>query len=159
MQDKIKALSSILGRKVTKDNILATMTQAGKSGVMGGVLDGFLGAAEAMKHHRQGHINTKTATCHATNEAACGFFTATAGTLGTTVAALVVGSMGPTALVVGMGVSVGARYLYRSNTSKFLPDFEEEMPLDDCETEELNSFWEALTENNIKPAPKKKSEK
>lgn len=126
--------------------------------MIGGTIDGALGAAEALKLNRLGLIDQKTAASYAMNEAACGFFTATAGTLGTTMAKLVIGSLGPTALVIGMGASVGARYIYRSQFDNPLPNFEEEdESLNEEEEQDLEHMMDILAEMGIKPPNKKKS--
>lgn len=139
-----------MGRRITKDKILSAMTSSGKSGVIGGVIDGFLGSAEAVKLYKLEYIDAQTAARHAGNEAACGFFTATAGTLGTTVATLALGSMGPTALVVGMGASVGARWFYRKNTDTVLPDFTEDQPLGEEEEREFHNLMETIEKMGVK---------
>jgi len=149
----IKALAKggvgTLARRVTKDKILSAIASSGKSGAVGGVIDGFLGSAEAVKLYRLDYIDAQTAAKHAGNEAACGFFTATAGTLGSTVATLALGSMGPTALVIGMGASVGARWFYRKNSEPVLPDFEAELPLDEEDEKDLEVLMEAIKKMGV----------
>lgn len=152
-QNLLKALAKggvgALGRRVTKDKIISAMTSSGKSGVVGGIIDGFLGSAEAVKLYKLEYIDEKTGAKHAANEAACGFFTATAGTLGTTVAALAIGSMGPTALVVGMGASVGARWFYRNNSSSILPDLDSEIPLGEEEEKDLENLMNVMKQMGV----------
>jgi len=145
-----KGLVGSLGRRVTKDHILGAIGRSGKSGAVGGIIDGVLGAAEALKLREMDLIDNKTAAKHALNEGACGLFTSTAGTLGTTVASLVLGAMGPTSLVVGMGASVGARWLYRRNIASPLPDFEEEPVLDETTGQDLEHLLSVINAEDEK---------
>ena len=114
-----------LGREITKDRILASIGKCGKSGLAGGAIDGLLGAGHAMKLYRAGLIDRDLVVKHTLQEASCGVITSGAGTAGTVVVALAMGGMGPAALIVGMGASVGARYAYRSRFESVLPDLEE----------------------------------
>ncbi|RAL22190.1 hypothetical protein DL240_10060 [Lujinxingia litoralis] len=97
----------------------------GRAGVAGAVVDGALGGMNALQAVRQGRIDGKQAVIHAGSEAGCGFLTSSSGTAGTLAAYMITGSMGPAALVAGMGASMGARYLYRRVVGETLPPREE----------------------------------
>jgi nucleotide-binding universal stress UspA family protein len=134
-----------MSRKIKKDELLESFSKSGKAGLVGATLDGFMGVAHALKLYRLGVIEEKDAWKHAGNEALCGFASSTAGTLGTTVAVLALGSMGPAALAVGMGATVGARYLYRSSFPSDLPDMEEiEKPLAQQDQAKLKDLMEKV---------------
>ncbi len=94
----------------------------GRAGVAGAVVDGALGGVQAAKLMRDGQIDGKQAAVHVGAEAGCGFVTSTAGTAGTLAAYMLLGSMGPTALVAGMGASLGSRYVYRRFVGETLPE-------------------------------------
>ncbi len=96
----------------------------GRAGVAGAVVDGALGGIQAAKLMRDGQISGKQAAVHVGAEAGCGFVTSTAGTAGTLAAYMLLGSMGPTALVAGMGASLGSRYMYRRFVGETLPEAE-----------------------------------
>lgn len=93
----------------------------GRAGVAGAVVDGALGGMNAMRAMSQGRIDGKQAVIHAGSEAGCGFLTSSSGTAGTLAAYMITGTMGPAALVAGMGASLGARYLYRQVVGETLP--------------------------------------
>jgi hypothetical protein len=94
----------------------------GRAGVAGAVVDGALGGASAIKALRDGRIDAKEAALHVSSEAGCGFVTSTAGTAGTLAAYMVTGSLGPGALVLGMGASMGSRWMYRKVVGETLPE-------------------------------------
>lgn len=96
----------------------------GRAGVAGAVVDGALGGVQAAKLMRDGKIDGKQVAVHVGAEAGCGFVTSTAGTAGTLAAYMLIGSMGPTALVAGMGASLGSRYVYRRFVGETLPQAE-----------------------------------
>lgn len=96
----------------------------GRAGVAGAVVDGALGGVHAAKLMRDGKIDSKQAVMHVGAEAGCGFVTSTAGTAGTLAAYMLIGSMGPAALVAGMGASLGSRYVYRRVVGETLPETE-----------------------------------
>ncbi|RVU43601.1 hypothetical protein EA187_12300 [Lujinxingia sediminis] len=93
----------------------------GRAGVAGAVVDGALGGMNALRAMNQGRIDGKQAVIHAGSEAGCGFLTSSSGTAGTLAAYMITGTMGPAALVAGMGASLGARYLYRQVVGETLP--------------------------------------
>lgn len=134
-----------LGRKVTKDQILRSVSSSGKSGALGATIDGMLGAAKALKLYRLGLIDQKTAVAHIANESGCGFLTATSGTLATTITTLAIGSTGPATLIAGMGASVGARYLWRAYFKDPLPDLDNNpIPLSEQEAEDLQELIDKI---------------
>lgn len=94
----------------------------GRAGVAGAVVDGALGGVHAAKLVHAGQIDGKQAALHVGAEAGCGFVTSTAGTAGTLAAYMLIGSMGPAALVAGMGASLGSRYMYRKVVGETLPE-------------------------------------
>jgi hypothetical protein len=94
----------------------------GRAGVAGAVVDGALGGANAIKALRSGRIDAKEAALHVSSEAGCGFVTSTAGTAGTLAAYMMTGSLGPGALVLGMGASMGSRWMYRQVVGETLPE-------------------------------------
>ena len=98
----------------------------GRAGVAGAVVDGALGGMNAMRAMNQGRIDGKQAVIHAGSEAGCGFLTSSSGTAGTLAAYMITGTMGPAALVAGMGASLGARYLYRQVVGETLPAEEQQ---------------------------------
>lgn len=85
----------------------------GRAGVAGAVVDGSIGAFNATRAVVDGRLDTKGAIKHVAAEAGCGFATSSAGTAGTLAAYIVTGTMGPAALVAGMGASMGTRWAYR----------------------------------------------
>lgn len=137
----------IAGREITKDQILSTIGKCGKSGAAGAAIDGVLGAREGAKLYYEGIIDKRVFADHLTREVGCGFVSSTAGTAGTTVVSLITGSMGPAALLAGMGASVGSRYLYRNLVKTVLPDLEdveEEENEEDLEEilGEIDAVWQ-----------------
>ena len=94
----------------------------GRAGMAGAVVDGALGGVQAAKAMREGKIDAKGAVVHASSEAGCGFVTSAAGTAGTLAAYMVTGSLGPGALVMGMGASMGSRWAYRQMVGETLPE-------------------------------------
>lgn len=146
----------IAGRKITKDQILAAAGKCGKSGAVGAAIDGVLGASQAGKMYYSDLIDKDLVIKHVAHEAACGFISSTAGTCGTVTVVMITGSMGPAALLVGMGSSVGARYIYRSLVDGVLPDLED---LEEEENEEdLEKILDKI-EETYKKGRKKKGEK
>lgn len=93
----------------------------GRAGVAGAVVDGSMGSFQAIKAMREGKIDRKQVLIHTGAEAGCGFVTSSSGTAGTIVAYMLTGTMGPAALVAGMGASLGSRYVYRRVVGETLP--------------------------------------
>ena len=94
----------------------------GRAGVAGAVVDGGVGTLHAFKAVRDGKIDNTGAVKHVVAEAGCGFVTSSTGTAGTLAAYMITGTMGPGALVAGMGASMGSRWLYRKVVGETLPD-------------------------------------
>ena len=101
------------GRKVTKDQILAMFGLCAKSGTTGAVIDGIIAAHHAKKEYDVQNIDEKVFLEYVTKESACGFISSASGSAGTVIVALITGGTGPAAIVVGIGASIGSRYLYR----------------------------------------------
>lgn len=98
----------------------------GRAGVAGAVVDGSMGGLQAAKAMRDGKIDGRQAVIHTGAEAGCGFVTSSTGTAGTIVAYMLTGTMGPAALVAGMGASIGSRYVYRQIVGETLPGEDDE---------------------------------
>ncbi len=96
-------------------------TICGRAGVAGAVVDAGMGGVHAANAFRKGEIDAKQAGIHVAAEAGCGFVTSASGTAGTLAIYMVTGSLGPAALVMGMGASMGSRYLYRRFVGDTLP--------------------------------------
>ncbi|MFW5966674.1 MAG: hypothetical protein ACOCV2_04100 [Persicimonas sp.] len=94
----------------------------GRAGVAGAVVDGAVGGLNAAKYLREGKIDGGQAAKHVCAEAGCGFVTSSAGTAGTIAVYFFTGTMGPAAMAVGMGASIGSRYAYRQVVGDTLPD-------------------------------------
>ena len=126
------------GRKLAKSDEARTLRRAarvvvqngpvkeiaklcGRAGVAGAVVDGSMGGVQAIKALREGRLDGAGAAKHVAAEAGCGFVTSSAGTAGTVAVYLVTGTMGPTALVLGMGASMGSRWAYRKFVGETLP--------------------------------------
>ena len=122
-----------IAKKRPKDNILKSFKSSTKSGLMGGSLDGVMGAVEAMKYYRKDLIPKAVAYKHVGNEIVCGFSSTFAGSLSSATVALVMGSMGPAALIAGMGGAVLIRSAYRKRVPSVLPDIKQKIPLKDQE--------------------------
>lgn len=97
----------------------------GRAGVAGAVVDGAIGGMNAAKYMRAGHIDGAQAARHVAAETGCGFVTSASGTAGTIAVYMVTGTMGPAAMVAGMGASMGSRYAYRKLVGDTLPDLEQ----------------------------------
>lgn len=93
----------------------------GRAGVAGAVVDAGVGGLNAAGAYRRGEVDAKQAGKHVVSEAGCGFVTSASGTAGTLAMYMVTGSLGPAALVLGMGASMGSRYLYRKIVGDTLP--------------------------------------
>ena len=94
----------------------------GRAGVAGAVVDGSMGTMQAIKAVRDGKLDTAGAAKHVAAEAGCGFVTSSAGTAGTVAVYMLTGTMGPAALVLGMGASMGSRWAYRKVVGETMPD-------------------------------------
>lgn len=141
---------AIAGRKITKDQILGAAGKCGKSGALGAVIDGALGVRKAGKMYHEGLIGRDLVFKHVVQEAGCGLCSSAAGTAGTVTFTLVTGSMGPAALIAGMGASIGSRYIYRSMVDEVLPTIED---LEEEENQEdLNGILEQI-ENSYQTPP------
>lgn len=100
----------------------------GRAGVAGAVVDGSMGGVQALKAMREGKLDGAGAAKHVAAEAGCGFVTSSAGTAGTVAVYLVTGTMGPAALVLGMGASMGSRWAYRKVVGETLPENADQKP-------------------------------
>lgn len=94
----------------------------GRAGVAGAVVDGGMGAVRALKGVRDGKIDGAGAARHIAAETGCGFITSSTGTAGTIAAYMLTGTMGPAALVAGMGASMGSRWAYRKVVGDTFPE-------------------------------------
>ncbi len=94
----------------------------GRAGVAGAIVDGAVGGLNAAKYMREGKIDGTQAAKHVAAESGCGFVTSASGTAGTIAVYMLTGSMGPAAMAVGMGASIGSRYAYRKIVGETLPD-------------------------------------
>lgn len=106
---------------ITSGPVVEVAKICGRAGVAGAVVDGTLGTFQGIKAMKDGRIDGKQVLIHTGAEAGCGFVTSTSGTAGTIVAYMITGSMGPAALVAGMGASLGSRYVYRQIIGETLP--------------------------------------
>lgn len=93
----------------------------GRAGVAGAVVDGAIGGLNGYKAMQEGKVDARQVLIHTGSEAGCGFITSTSGTAGTIAAYMLTGTMGPAALVCGMGASLGSRYVYRRIVGDTLP--------------------------------------
>ncbi len=94
----------------------------GRAGVAGAVVDGGMGAVRAFKGVRDGKLDGAGAAKHIAAETGCGFITSSSGTAGTIAAYMLTGTMGPAALVAGMGASMGSRWAYRKVVGETFPE-------------------------------------
>lgn len=108
----------------------------GRAGAAGAIVDGGVGAINAAKYLRAGRIDKVQAAKHVSAEAGCGFVTSSAGTAGTIAVYMVTGAMGPAAMAVGMGASIGSRWLYRKVVGETLPDDDENLEHEEDAVEE-----------------------
>lgn len=106
---------------ITSGPVVEVAKICGRAGVAGAVVDGTLGTFQGLKAMREGRVDGKQVLIHTGAEAGCGFVTSSSGTAGTIVAYMVTGTMGPAALVAGMGASLGSRYIYRQFVGETLP--------------------------------------
>lgn len=140
---------ALAGRKVTKDQILGAMGKCGKSGAVGAAIDGALGASQAGKMYYNGLIGKDIVIQHISQEAGCGLLSSAAGTAGTVTFTLVTGTMGPAALIAGMGASIGTRYIYRNLVESALPTIED---LEEEENEEdMDEILEKIEKSYQRP--------
>lgn len=93
----------------------------GRAGAAGAIVDGAMGAMQAAGALRDGRLNSAGAAKHVAAEAGCGFVTSASGTAGTVAVYMITGSMGPAALALGMGASMGSRWAYRKVVGETLP--------------------------------------
>lgn len=119
----------------------------GRAGAAGAIVDGGVGAINAAKYMRAGKIDGVQAAKHIGAEAGCGFVTSSAGTAGTIAVYMVTGAMGPAAMAVGMGASIGSRWAYRKVVGETLPSDD-----DDLEHEE-DAVEESDVMEDIGPKP------
>lgn len=108
-------------RAVASGPVLELSKICGRAGVAGAVIDGAMGGHQAYKFMRNGTIDGTQAARHVVAETGCGFVTSASGTAGTIAVYMVTGSMGPAAMVVGMGASMGSRMAYRKIVGDTLP--------------------------------------
>jgi hypothetical protein len=81
-----------------------------------------MGSVQAFKAVRDGKLDKAGAFKHIAAETGCGFITSSAGTAGTVAVYMITGTMGPAALVMGMGASMGSRWAYRKVVGETMPD-------------------------------------
>lgn len=111
-------------RTIASGPVLELSKMCGRAGVAGAVIDGALGGQQAYKFMRSGQIDGAQAAKHVAAESGCGFVTSASGTAGTIAVYMITGSMGPTAMVIGMGASMGSRMAYRKLIGETLPQTE-----------------------------------
>jgi hypothetical protein len=121
----------------------------GRAGVAGAVVDGAVGGLNAAKFLRQGKIDGTQAAKHVAAETGCGFVTSSSGTAGTIAVYMITGSMGPAAMAVGMGASIGSRWAYRKIVGDTLPTDEDKTEHEEDAVEESDVIEE------IGPRPSK----
>lgn len=114
----------------------------GRAGVAGAVVDGAVGGLNAAQYLREGRIDGNQAAKHVCAEAGCGFVTSSAGTAGTIAVYFFTGTMGPAAMAVGMGASIGSRYAYRQVVGETLPDDEDDPEHEEDAVEESDVIEE-----------------
>lgn len=117
----------------------------GRAGAAGAIVDGAMGAMQAAGAVRDGRLDSKGAAKHVAAEAGCGFVTSASGTAGTVAVYIVTGSMGPAALALGMGASMGSRWAYRKVVGETLPEKGE------VDTKSKQDHTEGLEEIGPKP--------
>lgn len=100
----------------------------GRAGVAGAIIDGSMGGMQAAKALKDGKLDGVGAAKHVAAEAGCGFVTSSAGTAGTVAVYMITGTMGPVALVAGMGASMGSRWAFRKLVGDTMPAAEPEQP-------------------------------
>ncbi len=100
----------------------------GRAGMAGAIVDGGMGVMQAAGAVREGRLDTGGAAKHVAAEAGCGFVTSASGTAGTVAVYMVTGTMGPAALALGMGASMGSRWAYRKLIGETLPMTAAEAP-------------------------------
>lgn len=96
-------------------------TICGRAGAAGAIVDGGMGAFQAVNAVRKGEATPTEGAKHAAAEAGCGFVTSASGTAGTLAIYMMTGAMGPAALAAGMGASMGSRWAYRKIVGETLP--------------------------------------
>lgn len=111
-------------RHVASGPVSELAKMCGRAGVAGAVIDGAIGGQHAYKFMRSGKIDGAQAAKHVAAETGCGFVTSASGTAGTIAVYMVTGAMGPTAMVIGMGASMGSRMAYRKIIGETLPSAE-----------------------------------
>lgn len=127
-------------RSVASGPVLELSKMCGRAGVAGAVIDGAIGGQQAYKFMRSGHIDGAQAAKHVVAESGCGFVTSASGTAGTIAVYMVTGSMGPAAMVIGMGASMGSRMAYRKLIGETLPKVEQAVtPVADTEANDATS--------------------
>lgn len=94
----------------------------GRAGMAGAVVDAAMGGMQAAGALRDGRLDGAGAARHVAAEAGCGFVTSASGTAGTVAIYMLTGSMGPAALALGMGASMGSRWAYRKVVGETLPE-------------------------------------
>ncbi len=127
----VKTAATAAKVTVTSGPVKQVAAICGRAGVASAVVDGSMGGFQAMKAMREGKIDGRQAAIHTGAEAGCGFVTGSTGTAGTIVAYMLTGTMGPAALIAGMGASIGSRYVYRQVVGETLPSDEKSEKKDD----------------------------
>ena len=116
--------------------VLEVAKICGRAGVAGAVVDGGVGAINAFKYMQAGKIDRNQAIKHVAAESGCGFVTSSSGTAGTIAVYMLTGSMGPAAMAVGMGASIGSRWAYRKIVGPTLPDDDDTLEHEEDAVEE-----------------------
>ena len=119
--EKVRKVATTARVVVQSGPVTEVARLCGRAGVAGAVVDGSMGGVQAVKALRDGKLDAAGAAKHVAAEAGCGFITSSAGTAGTVAVYLVTGTMGPAALVMGMGASMGSRWAYRKIIGETLP--------------------------------------
>ncbi len=120
--ERVKKVATTARIVVQSGPVTEIARLCGRAGIAGAVVDGSMGGVQAFKAVREGKLDGAGAAKHVAAEAGCGFVTSSAGTAGTVAVYLVTGTMGPAALVLGMGASMGSRWAYRKVVGETMPD-------------------------------------
>lgn len=127
-----------------------------KSGALGASLDGVLSISKIHPYYKEGKVDKVQYTHYVAQEIGGGFVSTSAGTLGTSIGAAVLGASGSAPMLIGLGSAIGARYLYRNvlrykqwdidlnDLNEEPEDFQEEEEDDEVCEDSLNSFQKIL---------------
>src|SRR5690554_2368046 len=112
-------------RAVASGPVLELSKICGRAGVAGAVIDGAMGGYQAYKFMRNGKIDGTQAARHVVAETGRRLVIPASGTAGSSAGCVVIGSVGPAALVVGIGASMGSRMAYRKLVGETLRSSEQ----------------------------------